>query len=388
VKFGSNFQPFVRKRDVKHNDDGDMTREPEMVQAYRDTWELGLHSYLTYLRDRLLVARELLTPSGSVFVQISDENLHHVREVMDEVFGPSNAVVQITFVKTTSATSELLPSTADYVLWYAKDATQVKYRAPIVAAPASERTGYRWIQMPDGTARGLTKREELGIDPTPFGARLYKPDNLTSSRPPGSFPVRVKGRVFTPGRGYWKTGEEGMRKLIAAGRIHVAQNSIQYVRYADDFPARVLSNLWTDTGTGNFTEEKIYAVQTAAKVVQRCLLMTTDPGDLVLDPTCGSGTTAYVAEQWGRRWITIDTSRVPLALARQRLLTATYPWYELEDDTRGPAGGLSTNESRTPRVKKSVASSRTSHSNPSRTTNHLRKKSSSTVLKKRRTSRA
>lgn len=340
VKFGSNFQPFVRKRDVRDGADDDMTREPEMVKAYRDTWELGLHSYLTYLRDRLFLARDLLTPSGSIFVQISDENVHHVRELMDEIFSPENFVVLITFVKTTSATSEFLPSTADFILWYARDINRLKYRAPLVPASGEDRTGYRWLRLPDGTSRGMTRREETGQDPLPEGARVYKPDNLTSSRPPGSFPVEFNGRTFTPGRAFWKTGETGMQRLIAAGRIHEAANSIQYVRYADDFPARRLSNLWTDTGTGNFTEDKIYAVQTAAKVIQRCVLMTTDPGDLILDPTCGSGTSAYVAEQWGRRWITIDTSRVPLALARQRLLTATFPFFELRDRARGPASGF------------------------------------------------
>lgn len=340
VKFGSNFQPFVRRRDVRNNEDADMTREPEMVKAYRDTWELGLHSYLTYMRDRLRLARDLLTESGSVFVQISDENLHHVRELLDEVFAAGNFVVQITFQKTTSSTSDYLPATADYLLWYAKDLERLKYRRPLIPASPDDRTGYRWLRLLDGTSRGMTRREEQGLDALPQGARIYKPDNLTSSRPPGSFPVEFAGRVFTPGRGYWKTGEEGMERLIAAGRLHEAKNSIQYVRYADDFPAQQLSNLWRDTGTGNFTDEKIYAVQTGAKVVQRCLLMATDPGDLVLDPTCGSGTTAYVAEQWGRRWITIDTSRVPLALARQRLLTATFPYYELQDHARGPANGF------------------------------------------------
>ncbi len=340
VKFGSNFQPFVRKRDVKDASDNDMTREPEMVKAYRDTWEVGLHSYLTYLRDRLLVSRDLLSDSGSIFVQISDENVHHVRELMDEIFGSENFVVLITFVKTSSATSEYLPSTTDFILWYARNIERLKYRPPLVHAGASDRTGYRWLRFPDGTSRGMTRREEIGDDPLPDGARIYKPDNLTSSRPPGSFPVKFNGKTFTPGHSYWKTGETGMQRLIEAGRIHEAANSIQYVRYVDDFPARRLSNIWTDTGTGNFTEDKIYAVQTAVKVIQRCLLMTTDPGDLILDPTCGSGTSAYAAEQWGRRWITIDTSRVPLALTRQRLLTATFPYYQLRDAARGPASGF------------------------------------------------
>jgi hypothetical protein len=210
-----------------------------------------------------------------------------------------------------------------------------KFRRPWIAAPADERTGYRWLRMADGSYRGMTADEAEGRIQLPPGARIYKPDNLTSQRPPGDFPVNVTGRIFRPTRSYWKTGETGMQRLIAAGRIHVARDSIQYVRYADDFPFVTPTNIWTDTGTGNFTEDKVYVVQTATKVIERCLLMTTDPGDLVLDPTCGSGTTAYVAEQWGRRWITVDTSRVALALARSRLMAAKYPYYLLADSEAG-----------------------------------------------------
>jgi adenine-specific DNA-methyltransferase len=342
VKFGSNFQPFVRKRDVKHNDDDDLTREPEMVQAYRDTWELGLHSYLTYMRDRLLVARELLHPSGSIFVQISDENLHHVRELMDEVFGGENCVAVITFRKTTSASSELLPIVNDYLLWYARDHTRVKYR-PVYSAKSLETdiSGvYRYVRLRNGTERRLTNEELNNPDALPPGSKIYRLDTLTSQRPPGDFPVDFEGGTYRPGRGYWKTGVEGMQQLIAAHRVAKSGSSLAYKRFIDDFPAQLIGNLWTDTQTGSFTEPKTYVVQTSVKVPQRCLLMTTDPGDLVLDPTCGSGTTAYVAEQWGRRWITTDVSRVPLALARQRLLTATFPWYQLKDDEFGPAGGF------------------------------------------------
>ncbi len=342
VKFGSNFQPFIRKRDVKHNEDDDFTREPEMVQAYRDTWDLGLHSYLTYLRDRLLLARELLAPSGSIFVQISDENLHHVREVMDEVFGAENCVCVITFKKTTSASSELLPAVNDYLLWYARDKDRIKFRQ--VYSPKGLDTDtsgvYRWLCLPDGTERRMSPEEFSDISQVPAGARVFRLDNLTSQRPPGDFPVEFDGKRYGPGKGYWKTGEAGMANLIKAGRVAKSGSSLAYKRFIDDFPAQVIGNLWTDTGTGSFTESKVYVVQTSLKVIQRCLLMTTDPGDLVLDPTCGSGTTAYVAEQWGRRWITCDTSRVPLALARQRLLTATFDYYELKDEARGPAGGF------------------------------------------------
>ena len=345
VKFGSNFQPFVRKRDVSHNDDEDMTREPEMVQAYRDTWELGLHSYLTYLRDRLLLARDLLTPSGSIFVQISDENLHHVREVMDEVFGTENFCSLVTFVKTTSATTELLGTTSDYLLWYARGKPTVKYRQLYTYKDliGDGGSGYNRVLLPDGTRRLLSVEEKRNPDLLPQGSKIYSLDNLTSSRPAQLGDVRefaFKGKVFSPGKGTFKTDKPGLESLAKANRLEVAGNTLRYVRFLDDFLVSPLPNNWSDTTIAGFAANKLYVVQTATKVVERCLLMTTDPGDLVLDPTCGSGTTAYVAEQWGRRWITIDTSRVPLALARQRLLTATFPWYDLKDNNRGPAGGF------------------------------------------------
>jgi adenine-specific DNA-methyltransferase len=339
VKFGSNFQPFVRERDVVHGDDDDMTREPEMVQAYRDTWELGLHSYLTYLRDRLLLSRELLAPSGSIFVQISDENLHHVREVLDEVFGADNFVAVIAFSKTSGLASRYLATQTDFLLWYAKDKTRTKYHQLYLSKSRDSGTAenYSWVELPDGTRRGLTRAERTNPALLPHGARIYKPDNITSQGNP------VKEYVYQ-GKAYrqaWKTTvPEGMDRLARANRLHVAANSLQYVRYLDDFPCVPITQLWDDTATGSFTDQKIYVVQTGTKTVERCVLMTTDPGDIIVDPTCGSGTTAYAAEQWGRRWITIDTSRVPLALARQRLLTATYSWYELNDESSGPAGGF------------------------------------------------
>jgi adenine-specific DNA-methyltransferase len=335
VKFGSNFQPFVRKRDVSHNDDEDMTREPEMVQAYRDTWELGLHSYLTYMRDRLLLARELLSPSGSIFVQISDENLHHVRELMDEVFGQDNFLSLIAFAKTTGFSGRTLSSVADFILWYAKDLERVKYHQLYKdKEPGDEgATKYRRIDTIAAIPSGV-------FDPT----RLATSDQLTSQgasdSPQQEF--EFKGQKWKPPSGlHWKTTVEGLKRLSEAGRIIVEGNSLRYIRFLDDFPVFPISNIWTDVGgIQSRSEGKLYVVQTAPLAIQRCMLMTTDPGDLILDPTCGSGTTAYVAEQWGRRWITIDTSRVPLALARQRLLTATYPWYELKDESRGPAGGF------------------------------------------------
>ena len=340
VKFGSNFQPFVRKRDVKNNDDADMTREPEMVQAYRDTWSLGLHSYLTYLRDRLMVARELLTPSGSIFVQISDDNLHHVRELMDEVFGPKNICSIISFHKTTSASGDLLPTVADYLLWYSFDVERIRYRQIYSARLGEGWVNYDYVRTADGTHRRMSIEERRDWATLPAGSAVYRRDNLTSPRPPGDFPVELDGKTFRPVRGYWKTGIDGMERLKRAARLESYGTTLSYRRFAADFPYQLLTNSWPDTLSGGFVEQRLYAVQTLTKVIERCVWMTTDPGDLVLDPTCGSGTTAYVAEQWGRRWITIDTSRVPLALARQRLLTATFPWHRLKDETTGPAAGF------------------------------------------------
>jgi adenine-specific DNA-methyltransferase len=341
VKFGSNFQPFVRKRDVKHNDDEDLTREPEMVQAYRDTWELGLHSYLTYMRDRLLLCRELLHPSGSVFVQISDENVHNVRELMDEVFGGDNFVAVIPFAKTGGQSATLIGSVADFLLWYAKDHERVKYR-PLYQEKERGGTGsgeYSWVELPDGTRRRLSKEESDNVAILPSGSRFFIPDNLTSAdiTSTGTYEYQFNGSNYFPKGGHWKTTKQGLDRLKSLGRLIVQGVTLRYVRYFTDFPVTPVSNVWMDTAARGWFEDKLYVVQTTQKVIQRCLFMTTDPGDLVLDPTCGSGTTAYVAEQWGRRWITIDVSRVPLALARQRLLTATFPWYELKDESRGPA---------------------------------------------------
>ena len=351
VKFGSNFQPFVRKRDVRDGSDDDMTREPEMVKAYRDTWELGLHSYLTYLRDRLTVARDLLAPSGAVFVQIGNENVHHVREVLDECFGSENFIAQITFVKTGGSTHEFLAGVSDYLLFYAKDRERLKYREIFGAKSlGTDDVGpYSWLELADGTRRRMTSAERQDPASIPAKARRYRLDNLQSQsvgRAKGEgaaswFPVELDGRTWLPSaRSRWKTNEAGMDRLKAARRLQATDTGLYYVRYFDDFPATAMSDVWDDTVIAGFTSQKAYVVETSTKVIQRCLLMTTDPGDLVLDPTCGSGTTAYVAEQWGRRWITIDASRVPLALARQRLLTATFPYYELRSPQRGPAGGF------------------------------------------------
>ncbi|MGK2942461.1 MAG: DNA methyltransferase [Immundisolibacter sp.] len=343
VKFGSNFQPFVRKRDVTHNNDEAFTREPEMVKAYRDTWELGLHSYLTYLRDRLLLARELLTDSGSIFVQISDENLHHVREVMDEVFGARNCVCVITVQKAPYSTSTLLPVVADYICWYAKEKEKVKFR-PIYKdkQELDSLDLYRLALSPDGkTYRPLTK-DEYSSNALPDGWRRYRLVSLVSPGAPSKpTPFVFNGKeYFPPANAHWKTSIDGLERATKENRIQATANSVQFRSFVDDLPITITHNLWTDTITGSFNDERLYVVQTNPKVIERCMLMTTDPGDLVLDPTCGSGTTAYVAEHWGRRWITIDTSRVPLALARQRLLTATFKYFELKEPARGPAGGF------------------------------------------------
>jgi adenine-specific DNA-methyltransferase len=343
VKFGSNFQPFVRKRDVKHNDDEDLTREPEMVKAYRDTWELGLHSYLTYMRDRLLLARDLLTPSGSIFVQISDENLHHVRELMDEVFGAENCCSVIVFSKTSSASGTGLASVYDYLLWYARDASSVRYRQLFLERAGEGWVNYDYVRLPDGIHRRMSAEERQDWAALPKGARVYRRDNLTSQRPAQEGDVRsfaFQGKVYLPGKGTFKTDQNGLERLVKADRLEAYGTTLAYRRFALDFPFLPLNNQWSDTLTGGFVEDRLYVVQTNTKVIERSILMTTDPGDLVLDPTCGSGTTAYVAERWGRRWLTIDTSRVPLALARQRLLTATFPYYQLQDEKRGPAGGF------------------------------------------------
>ncbi|GAA2375028.1 DNA methyltransferase [Dactylosporangium salmoneum] len=337
IKFGSNWQVSARNRDVKDGKLEDAAREAEQIKAFRDTWEVGIHSYLSYLRDRLLTARDLLTDSGSCFVQIGDENVHLVRSLMDEVFGSENFVSQIVFKKTAGATSSYLGAVADIILWYATDLPRLKYRQPYAQKTKTADEQYTTLLMRDGSMRRMTAEELAGIDQLPNGSRRVYPDTLTSQRPPGDFPVEFEGTAYRPRPGYWKTNPDGMRRLIQAGRIRVVGRKLRYLRDLQDFPVAPLSNLWEDTVTSGFAEPKVYVVQTNTKVVQRCLLMCTDPGDLVLDPTCGSGTTALVAEHWGRRWITIDTSRVALALARQRIMGAKFPWFLLADSTEGHA---------------------------------------------------
>jgi adenine-specific DNA-methyltransferase len=352
IKYGSNFQPFVNKRDVSDGRDEDLTQEPEMIRAFRDTWELHIHSYLTYLRDRLLLIRDLLSDSGSCFVQISDDNVHLVRNLMDETFGANNFVSLVTFSKTTGATVVLLPGTADYLLWYAKKKESVKYRRlfSLKSLGGEGAAKYDQVELPDGKRRPMNVEEKADSKRLPEGSRAYRYDNLMSQsvgRDKGEgaaswFPVKLQGREFKPNiRNRWKTNEEGMTRLLRARRVEVTGDSLAYVRFIDDFPAFPITNAWMDIGgIQSRSVPKIYVVQTANTAIQRCMLMTTDPGDLVLDPTCGSGSTAYVAEQWGRRWITCDTSRVAITLSKQRLMAANFDYYELAHPEEGIGSGF------------------------------------------------
>lgn len=337
IKFGSNWQVSARKRDVKDGKLEDAAREAEQIKAFRDTWELGIHSYLAYLRDRLVVAKDLLTEPGSVFVQIGDENVHLVRSLLDEVFGSDNFISEIAFTKTSSQTSEFLPPVFDRILWYGKNRSNTKYRPLFAAKSASQMDGtYRKVELADGTIRNLTSEEKRsGV----YGGRLLALGDMVSQSGSAATqqPFEWGGTTYRPRSGGWKTSVGGLTRLAHADRLSNAGPTLLYRRYFEDFPVAGIGNYWADTQLGGYLkgEEKLYVVQTASAAVERCILMTSDPGDLVLDPTCGSGTTAYAAEQWGRRWITIDTSRVALALARQRLMGGKYPYYLLSDSAAG-----------------------------------------------------
>jgi len=339
IKFNSNFQWSTTSRDVKDGKADHLTREPEQVKAFRDTWADGIHSYLTYLRDRLTVARDLLTESGSVFVQIGDENVHRVRALMDEVFGEENFVSDIIVEKTQGSTSDYISGVTDYIIWFSKNKPNGKYRQLLFEKAVGEAgaTGYTFAENGFFEIRSLSRleidspklipAEDRPLDGTP----LVSQSGGDKSR----FPVTFHGQDFVPRAGFWKTNQLGFQRLIEANRIVHFGNRLEYKRFLDDYPVYPMHNIWLGTGERGFVGAKTYVVQTAAEVIKRCILMTTDPGDLVLDPTCGSGTTAYVAEQWGRRWITIDTSRVALALARARIMGARYPWYLLADSREG-----------------------------------------------------
>lgn len=353
IKFNSNWQVSTRKPKIQDGKAADISREPEQVKAFRDTWSDGVHSYLSYLRDRLATMRELLTESGSIFLQIGDENVHRVRAVMDEIFGSQNVISLISFRTTTGLGEEYLDASCNYILWYARDRSMLKYREPYKPKTLEDDVGarYRRVESAPFERRPMSSTERSNGDNILAGMRVYRHDNLTSQSggENSAFPVLFGGQTFRPGKGYWKTNETGMQRLARASRLaNPTPNSLQYVRYLDDFSVARFSNVWTDTQTGAFTDDKLYVVQTNVKVVERCILMATDPGDLVLDPTCGSGTTAYVAEQWGRRWITIDTSRVALTLARTRLMGARYPWYALKDSEQGAVEELALRFGRKP----------------------------------------
>ncbi len=341
IRFGSNWQVSTRKREVKDGTLADFTRQPEQIRAFRDTWKDGIHSYLGYIRDRLTVARDLLSDSGSVFVQIGDENVHLVRSVLDEVFGAENFVSIITIRKTTGFQSVALAATVDFVLWYARDADRVKYRQ-LYTGKTSEEEGadrYDKVLLADGDYRAIEPEERGGSEPLPPGARRYQLDNLTSSefRPDTSVPFEFDGKTYTPGQGHWKTSLDGLRRLALSGRLEATRGTLRYRRMLDDFAAKPISNLWADISGAvqSRSDPKVYVVQSSTALVERCLLMTTDPGDLVLDPTLGSGTTAVASETWGRRFIGIDTSRVALALARTRLMALRFPYYLLADSHAG-----------------------------------------------------
>ena len=343
IKYGGNWQMKINSTNVKEGDEG-VTAEPEMIKAYRDTWELGIHSYLSYLRDRLVMARELLTESGSCFVQISDENVHLVRNLLDEVFGSENFVSQIVYTKTAGFSTNTISNVADYIIWYAKNIDNVKARKLFIDKEYDiDGVLYSRIELADGRRMSISEWEkETGLKFSyanrPTGSRLFRGTATTSqglaSTPQ---PFEFEGKTFYPPKNnHWKANyPNGMQRLSDINRLYMTENSLCYVRYYTDFPYKEISNVWNDTGTGSFLAEKIYVVQSALKAIQRCILMTTDPGDLVLDPTCGSGTTAYVAEQWGRRWITIDTSRIALNIAKRRLMTAILPYYILHDEEGG-----------------------------------------------------
>ncbi|GHV92878.1 hypothetical protein AGMMS50268_33810 [Spirochaetia bacterium] len=340
IKYGSNFQPFVDKKDVKDGKDDDLSQEPEMIKAFRDTWELGIHSYLTYLRNRLLLAKELLSESGSIFVQISDENVHHVREICDEIFGAENFIGQISFRKKTMPLgAKFVEQMHDYIVFYAKNKDAVKFKQLYQLYEPYGSQDWKWVELPDGKRREMSKEECENFSLLPKGSRLYRlkhPSPLGENEK-NKYTFNFKGINYTPPQNGWGMDEEKLRILEKANRIQVKGNLPNYILFLDDFPVTKITIPWNDTSG---PQGKSYVVQTSTIPIQRCLLMTTDPGDLVLDITCGSGTTAYVAEQWGRRWITCDTSRIAITLAKKRLMTAIFDYYKLAHPEQGVGSGF------------------------------------------------
>lgn len=346
IKYGSNFQPFVNRRDVKDGKDDDLNQEPEMLTAFRDTWELGIHSYLNYLRSRVLLSKDLLTDSGSLFIQISEENVHRVRNICDEIFGSENFVTMIYYRTTGGFETNQISRVGDYIVWYSKDKRSMKYHQLFVQRDPlrGDASGnYRYLELADGSRRVLTQSEKSGASELPAHSKIFRCDNLTSqggtSEPT---PFEFEGKTYsTNPNQHWKPSYPlGLERLANANRLMGVGNTLGYIRYLDDFPVTPITNAWMDTGVSGFSSDKKYIVQTSPKIISRCMLMTTDPGDLVLDITSGSGTTAYVAEQWGRRWIACDTSRVAITLAKQRLMTATYDYYKLAQEDQGVDSGF------------------------------------------------
>ena len=347
IKYGSNFQPFVDQREVTDGKDDQLTAEPEMIKAFRDTWEMGIHSYLSYLRDRLLLSRELLTPSGSCFVQIGDENILRVGLLMDEIFGAENRVTIINYATTGGSSAKTLPDVSNYLIWYAKDRNSIKYRQLYEQLTRSEIAELFTpiagkVELKDGTTRKLTKKEQFDPDTfLPKNSRLFRRMNISSQGLGRSEPYEWKGKIYhCPPNSHWRVSKEGMDRLAELERLDALDHSsfhLTWKWYEDEVPGRRINNLWSKQMQ---TRNKRFVVETARKVIERCILMTTDPGDICVDTTCGSGTTAVVAEQWGRRWITCDTSRVALTLTRQRLMTANFDYYELAQSSEGVGSGF------------------------------------------------
>ena len=360
IRFNSNFQWSTTSRDVKDGKLDHLTREPEQVKAFRDTWRDGIHSYLSYLRDRLAVSRELLTESGSCFVQIGDENVHRVRALMDEVFGEENFVSQITFKKTGGQSSVQLPNVCDFILWYSKSRERLKYRAILASKGADDESvaAYTRVDFGDGTEGSTSNARWKELSQ----GSVFQPTSLTSQNPGSRYDVTFLGRTWFPrATQWWKTDQNRLRRLIGAGRVVPSANILRFKRYLKDYAAFPLANVWEDIGgIQSRLDPKIYVVQTSVEAIKRCLLMTTDPGDLVLDPTCGSGTTAYVAEQWGRRWITIDTSRVALAPALWAQSIPGICWLTAQRDRRRPPKLCACRHQRSPLMETFTTASSTS----------------------------
>lgn len=339
INYKSNFQPFTNNKNVKDGDDSSIPHEPEMIRAFRDTWQLKIHSYLSYIRERVMLSRELLNESGSFFFQISDNNFHHCREIIDEIFGTENYFGTICFQKTASPLSaeNLLPSKMDFILWYAKDIKKIKYHKLFYKRINDIDAGYTKIELNDGTVRNLTKEEKDGLVKIPNDARLLKYENLFKSGPGSKYDIQLNGKTFNSGNRWWGQSKEDILKLYKLGRIKEVGNSLSFVKYLDDFPYKPMDNLWDGLGGAR---DKVYVVQTNEEVIKRCILMSSDSGDIIFDPTCGGGTTAIASERLGRKWITCDTSRVALNLTRKRLMTEVYDFYKFQNPEEGLSGGL------------------------------------------------